>query len=73
MAKFKRKFDFTKSRFSGKVKETVGKLTGNQQLELDGKIETSKADLKQKMDIGENIDKLKETIAKKINDTIDGK
>ncbi|WP_380169242.1 CsbD family protein [Jannaschia sp. R86511] len=37
---------------AGKAKETTGKVTGNEQLEAEGKADQSKADLKQ---AGENV------------------
>lgn len=60
MSKFKRKFDFAKNKFAGEVKETAGKATGNEQLELKGKIQSAGADLKNK--VGD----IKEDIAEKI-------
>lgn len=60
MSKFKRKFDFAKDKFSGEVKEAAGKVTGNEQLELKGKIQSAGADLKNK--VGD----IKEDIVKKI-------
>lgn len=71
MTSFKRKFDRAKDKFSGEVKENAGKLTGNEQLELKGKIQSSQADLHQNMDIGERINEIKENIAGKINDKMD--
>ena len=56
MSKFKRKFDHAKSKFSGEVKEAAGKLTGNEQLELKGKIQSTGADLKE--NVAEKIDKI---------------
>ena len=54
-----------KDKVLGEVKETVGKVTGNEKLELKGKIQSSKSDLKEKGG------KMKEDIAKGINDIID--
>ena len=38
----------SKDKVIGEVKEAVGKVTGNEELELKGKIQSSKADLKDK-------------------------
>ena len=63
------KFDNAKDKLSGEAKEAAGKITGNEQLELKGKIQSSKADLKKKME--HKVDETKEHIAGKINDKID--
>jgi len=73
MTSFKRKFDRAKDKFSGEVKEAAGKITGNEQLELKGKIQSSQADLRKNMDVGARINEIKEDIAGKINDKIDKK
>ena len=73
MAKFKRRFDFATDKFSGKAKETVGKVTGNEQLELKGKIQAANADIKENMSIENKVDEIKEKIAEKINDKLDEK
>jgi len=71
MNKEKRDFNNAKDKFSGKAKETVGKITGNEQLELKGKVQSSKADVK--INVGKKVDKIKEGIAGKINDKTDRK
>jgi uncharacterized protein YjbJ (UPF0337 family) len=71
MSDFKKDFEHTKNKVSGEVKEVVGKITGNEQLELKGKVQSAKADLKKSWDVGEKIEDLKENIAGKINDRID--
>lgn len=71
MTKEKRDFNNAKDKFSGKAKETVGKITGNEQLELKGKVQSSKADVK--INVGKKVDKIKEGIAGKINDKTDRK
>ena len=73
MSKFKRKFDFAKNKFSGEVKEATGKLTGNEQLELKGKIQSARADLKENLNVEDKAEEIKENIAEKINDMIDKK
>lgn len=71
MTKEKRDFNNAKDKFSGKAKETVGKITGNEQLELKGKVQSSKADVK--INVEKKVDKIKEGIAGKINDKTDRK
>jgi uncharacterized protein YjbJ (UPF0337 family) len=67
MTDSKGKSENAKDKIIGEVKETAGKVTGNEELELKGKIQSSKSDSKEKA--GE----VKEGIAEKINDTIDKK
>lgn len=73
MSKFKRKFDHAKSKFSGEVKEAAGKLTGNEQLELKGKIQSAGADLRENLNAEDKAHDIKENIAGKINDMFDKK
>ena len=63
------KFDNAKDKIAGETKEAVGKVTGNEQLELRGNLQSSKADFKKKS--SDNVEKTKEGIAGKINDMID--
>ncbi len=65
------KLNNTKNKVVGELKEAAGKITGNEQLELKGKIQSKKADFNRKSDVGNNFDKIKENIAGKINDSID--
>ena len=68
----KHKIDNTKDKIAGKVKESVGKITNNEQLELQGKIQSAKSDIKKKMyNIGEGANEIKEDMARKLNDSID--
>ena len=67
------KFDNAKEKLAGETKETVGKITGNEQLELSGRLQSSKADFKKKTNISNNVEKTKEGIAGKINDMMDKK
>lgn len=71
MSKKKRSFDHGKDKFTGVMKETVGKITGNEQLELKGKIQSSKADIKKNLNVKNKIEDIKEKIAEKTNDRID--
>ena len=61
----------TKDKIEGKLKETSGKITGNEQLELKGKLQVAKADIKKKMNLTDNIDEAKEDIAGKVNNMLD--
>lgn len=73
MNNFKKKFNFNKEKFSGNIKEATGKIIGNEQLELKGKIQSLKADFKKSVRTNKKINDIKENIAKKINDKIDEK
>lgn len=56
MKKIARKMDHAKEKVVGEIREAAGKITGNHQLELKGKIQSSKADLKMKAnDVAEGI------------------
>jgi len=67
------RFDNSKEKIAGETKEAVGKVTGNEQLELSGRLQSSKADFKRKTNISNNVEKAKEGIAGKINDMMDKK
>ena len=67
------KFDNSKEKLTGETKETIGKITGNEQLELSGKLQSSKADFKKKTNMSSNVEKAKEGIAGKMNDMMDKK
>lgn len=69
----KKKIERTKDKVAGKIKETTGKVTGNEQLELKGKIQSTKSDFKKKVDVSENIEEIKENVAGKINKNLDKK
>lgn len=71
MSNSKMDFDRKKNKFTGKAKEAVGKITGNEQLELKGKLQSSKADLKKNLSVKAKIEDIKEGIAGKMNDRID--
>ncbi len=73
MTRYKRKFGRAKDKFSGGFKIIAGKITGNERLELKGKIQTSRAAIKKHMDLGEKIIAVEEIIAGKINDKIDSR
>ncbi len=69
----KNKIPVTKDKIIGEVKEAIGKVSGNEELELKGKIQSFKADIKEKANIGDRVEEIKEGIARKINDSIDNK
>ena len=69
----KDKFDNSKEKIAGETKEAVGKITGNEQLELSGKLQSSKADFRKRTNASNNVEKAKEGIAGKINDMMDKK
>jgi len=66
-------FNNSKDKFTGEVKAAAGKITGNEQLELKGRIQSSKADFQKKTNFKENVEAAKEGIAGKINDMLDKK
>jgi uncharacterized protein YjbJ (UPF0337 family) len=77
MMKKNKKFEIAKEKIVGEIKEAAGAITGNEQLELSGKIQSAKADIKKKWntkkDAGQVVEGIKEGIAGKINNMIDKK
>ena len=71
MNKFEKKIDYAKNKVAGEVKEGAGKITGNAQLELKGKVQSTKADLKKNLSIADKFEGMKENIAEGINDLMD--
>lgn len=71
MNKFKNDLDHTKNKIAGEIKEAAGRISGNEQLELKGKIQSTKADLKKNVNIADRIEDIKENIAESINKRID--
>jgi len=67
MTDSKNKLENAKDKIMGETKEAAGKVTGNEELELKGKIQSSKSDIKKKA--GE----VKEGIAENIDDSVDKK
>ena len=65
MTDLQNKFENAKDKVIGKTKEAVGRATGSEETELEGKLQSKKGDLKEKFDDA------KEKIAKKINDKLD--
>ena len=54
-----------KNKLVGEVKEVIGKVTNNEELELKGKLQSSTSDVKEKAE------EVKENVAGKINEAID--
>ena len=67
MSDLKHKFENTKDKVIGKTNEGIGKATGNEEMELKGKLQYQKAELKQK------VNNIKDKLAEKINDKLDEK
>lgn len=65
------KMDNMKDKFVGDMKETVGKISGSSQMELKGKLQHSKADMKNKMNGKLGLHEMKENAADKINNMVD--
>lgn len=65
MTDFKDKLINAKDKIVGEVKEAVGKVTGNEELELKGKLQSTKADFNEK------VAEIKDGIVDKVNDVYD--
>ena len=70
-----RKISRAKNKVSGVVKQVAGKITGDEVLELKGRIQSSQADFQKKTDVDDAIhqiklsaEKGKASIAHKVND-----
>ena len=75
MNNFERKIDRTKNKVSGVIKQAAGKITGDEVLELKGRLQSTKADLQKKTDVNDAMHQIKQTaakgkadVAKKVND-----
>ena len=71
MNNIKKSIDHSQNMVAGAVKEVAGRITGNEQLELEGKLQASKADLKKALNVTDKIEEIKEKVAEGINDRID--
>jgi len=71
MTDSKNKIKNAKDKISGEIKEVIGKITDNEQLELEGKIQSAASDLKEKTNIANKVNEIKEDFAGKINDILD--
>ena len=67
MKKTGKRLDHTKEKIAGDIKVVAGKITGNEQLGLKGKIQSTKADLKLK------VDDIQDNVANAINHAFDKK
>jgi len=67
MTKSTDKLNNTKDKLFGEVKNKFGKVTGNEEMELEGKVQSLKSDVTKKAA------QLKEDAAEKLNDIFDGK
>ncbi|GCD13219.1 CsbD family protein [Clostridium tagluense] len=67
MSNLNNKVENSKDKVVGKTKEAAGRATGSQEMELKGKLQYQKGDLKDK------VDKTKENLTEKFNDTLDKK
>ncbi|MCB2300154.1 CsbD family protein [Clostridium tagluense] len=67
MLNLNNKVENAKDKVIGKTKESVGRATGSQEMELKGKLQYQKGDLKEKLD------RTKEKITEKYNDTLNKK
>jgi uncharacterized protein YjbJ (UPF0337 family) len=65
MSDTKKKFENLKDRVEGEIKESVGKVTGNQELEFEGKMKKKVVDFKEKSA------EIKKDVFKKLNDKLD--
>ncbi|MGV8983279.1 CsbD family protein [Clostridium sp.] len=64
MSNLNNKVENAKDKVVGKTKETAGRVTGNQEMELKGTLQYEKGDLKEK------VDKTKDKFTEKINETL---
>ena len=64
MSNLNNKVENAKDKVVGKTKETAGRVTDNQEMELKGTLQYEKGDLKQK------VDKTKDKFTEKINETL---
>lgn len=74
MSDLKKKLSNTKDKVAGEIKEKVGKVTGDKKLELKGKMQSTTADIKKKIDkadLGGKITDAKKDVTKKVNEMID--
>jgi len=64
MNSFERKINRAKNKVSGVVKQTAGKITGDEVLELKGRLQSTQADLQKRTDVDDAIHQMKQTAAK---------
>ena len=61
MNSFERKINRAKNKVSGLMKQTAGKVTGDEVLELKGRMQSSQADFQKKTDVGDAIHQIKKS------------
>ena len=72
MTSLKNKVMNAKDKVVGEVKESVGKATGNEELELKGKVQSAKSDIKEKAyDAGNKAKEMKKEVIAEINNMVD--
>lgn len=64
MNSFDRKLNRTKNKVAGVIKQTAGKISGDNVLELKGRMQSASADLQKKTDVGDGIRHLKQSAEK---------
>lgn len=69
MEDIKKKIDNAKDKIVGHGKEAMGKVTDNHELELKGKIQSAKVNIKENME--EGIHDISQGVAERINNVID--
>ncbi len=67
MTKKKKYAEIRKQKIAGEIKKAAGKISGNEQLELKGRLQSSRADLKKKTSLYYIFDRIKESLAGKMN------
>jgi uncharacterized protein YjbJ (UPF0337 family) len=69
MEEIKKKIENVKEKVVGQGKETIGKVTGNHELELKGKMQAAKVDIMENVE--DSIHDIRQGVAEKINNVID--
>ena len=64
MNSFERKLNRTKNKVAGAIKQTAGKITGDDVLELKGRMQSAGADLQKKTDVDDGIRHVKQSVEK---------
>lgn len=66
MSDVKKKFENLKDKAEGTIQENVGKVTGNKEMEMKGKLKVKVVETKEK------VSDLKDDVLNKINEKMDG-
>ena len=64
MSTFEQKLNRTKNKVAGVIKQATGKITGDDVMELKGRMQSAGADLQKKTDVGDGIRHLKQSAEK---------